>query len=55
MMFDNNEYVRYQETVGEYLVENPRKKRSPRGGGVQVLSPLGIAMPCQVEEFKVHT
>ena len=47
IIFDSTQYTRYQETVGQHLDETRRKKRSPLRGG------LGIAMPCQVQNFKV--
>ena len=54
IMFDSTQYTRYQETVGQHLDETRRKKRSPSMGGTPIPPPLGIAMPCQVQNFKVR-
>ena len=53
IMFDSTQYTRYQETVRQHLDESRRKKRSPRRGGTLITPPLGIAMPCQVQNFNV--
>ena len=53
IIFDSTQYTRYQEIVGQHLNETRLKKRNPTEGDTPIPPPLGIAMPCQVQNFKV--